>query len=53
MLIRRCRTPKETSQVMQALHHYMEDIKTASDRQALLMRDDDVFGLDDDPNHHP
>lgn len=47
MLIRRCRTPEDIEQVMAALHHYMEDIRTATDRHALIMRDKDIF---DDPD---
>ena len=47
-LIRRCRTDEETQQVLGALHHYMEDIKTASDRYARLARDDDPFDDSDD-----
>jgi hypothetical protein len=46
MIIRRCRTLEEHVQVMQALDHYLNDIKTAPDRYARLLRDD--LGLDDD-----
>jgi hypothetical protein len=46
MLFRRCRTSEETAQVMAALHHYMEDIRTATDRYAVLMRDKDFFEPD-------
>lgn len=55
MLIRRCRTPEEHGQVMSALNHYLDDIKTANDRYARLIRDDDPLGLDDaeDVPDHP
>jgi hypothetical protein len=46
MLIRRCRTPEEHGQVMFALNHYLDDLKTAPDRYARLLRDD--LGLDDE-----
>lgn len=45
-LIRRCRTSEETAQVLGALDHYLNDIKTATDRYALLMQDDPL-GLDE------
>lgn len=45
MLIRRCRTLEDHVQVMAALDHYLNDLKTAPDRYARLLRDD--LGLDD------
>jgi hypothetical protein len=45
MIIRRCRTLEEHVQVMAAMDHYLNDMKTATDRYARLLRDD--LGLDD------
>lgn len=46
MIIRRCRTLQDHAQVMAAIDHYLNDLKTAPDRYARLLRDD--LGLDDD-----
>lgn len=46
MIIRRCRTAEEHAQVMAAMDHYLNDLKTASDKYARLLRDD--LGLEDD-----
>jgi len=46
MLIRRCRTTEEYAQVVAALNHYLDDLKTGTDRYAKLLRDD-LLGSDD------